>query len=181
MENLFGYGQFDFAKGAVDFLEREKITGTMFNTYGIGGYLLYRGYPDRKVFIDGRNVDYGLDFMARTYAGGVDADRWKALEDEYNLTYAVVDYDAIRTLESLPYSQILDVDQWETRRRYPEVRPDESPHPDASPCPVPRVIGPLLKTSLMAQNERDAPLPFRVVYFQEIVAHKMMPPITISP
>lgn len=114
-DNLFGFGQFDLARGATDFIEREKITGNMFNTYGIGGYLIYRGYPDRKVFIDGRNVDYGFDYMARAYAAGINPERWKELVDTYNITYAIVDYDAIKAKDSLPYSSILDKDpDWAT-------------------------------------------------------------------
>lgn len=109
-DNLFGFGQFDLARGAYEFVEREKITGNMFNTYGIGGYLLNRGYPNRKVFIDGRNVDYGFEFMARAYAAGVDADRWEELEHRHDITYAIVDYDAIKQKDRLPYSAILDKD-----------------------------------------------------------------------
>jgi len=112
-DNLFGFGQFDLARGAYDFIEREKITGNMFNTYGIGGYLIYRGYPDRKVFIDGRNVDYGFDYMARAYAAGVNPERWKELTDTYNITYAIVDYDAIKQADRLPYSFHLDTNpEW---------------------------------------------------------------------
>jgi len=108
-DNLFGFGQFDFAKGAYDFIEKENITGNMFNTYGIGGYLMYRGYPHRKIFMDGRNVDYGFDFLAHAYAAGLSVDRWDELVDKYNITYAVVDYDAIKLADKLPYSSILDV------------------------------------------------------------------------
>lgn len=108
-DNLFGFGQFDLARGAYDFLERVEVTGKMFNTYGIGGYLIHRGYPDRKVFIDGRNVDYGMDFMTRTYAAGVNEQHWKSLVERYGVTYAVVDYDAIREKDRLPYSSHLDV------------------------------------------------------------------------
>ena len=112
-DNLYGFGQFDLARGAYDFIERERITGNMFNTYGIGGYLIYRGYPDRKVFIDGRNVDYGMDFMTRTYAAGVNSAVWKELAERYGITYALIDYDAIREKDRLPYSVILDQDpQW---------------------------------------------------------------------
>ncbi len=107
-DNLFGFGQFDLARGAYDFLERENIQGNMFNTYGIGGYLMHRGYPDRKIFIDGRNVDYGFDFMARTYAAGFDKDRWDDLVHLYDMTYAIIDYDAIRQQGRLPYSSVLD-------------------------------------------------------------------------
>ncbi len=109
-DNLFGFGQFDLARGAYDFVERERIAGNMFNTYGIGGYLIYRGYPDRKVFIDGRNVDYGFDFMLQAFTAGFEPESWKKLEDRYAVTYAIVDYDAIKHADLLPYSSHLDKD-----------------------------------------------------------------------
>jgi tetratricopeptide (TPR) repeat protein len=107
-DGLHGFGEFDLARGAYDFLERENITGNMFNTYGIGGYLIHRGYPERKVFIDGRNVDYGMDFMTRTYAAGVNRDEWDHLVERYAIDYAIIDYDAIREQDRLPYGAILD-------------------------------------------------------------------------
>ena len=71
-DHLWGYGVFAPAAGAADFVERENIRGNLFNTYGIGGYLIHRWYPDptRKVFIDGRNVDYGYDFMNAAFVAG---------------------------------------------------------------------------------------------------------------
>ncbi len=107
-DNLFGFGQFDLARGGYDFLESEHIAGNMFNTYGIGGYLIHRGYPDRKVFIDGRNVDYGMDFMTHAYASGINGDEWNALVARYDINYAIIDYDAIKQKNRIPYSVILD-------------------------------------------------------------------------
>lgn len=105
---LYGYGVFAPAANAYDFLEKNSIRGNTFNTYGVGGYLIYKGYPERKVFIDGRNVDYGFDFMAATYAAGIDTKAWDAMEKKYNLTVALVDYDAITDPTSIPYSNHLD-------------------------------------------------------------------------
>lgn len=93
-DQLQGYGQFDFGKSAVDFLEQENVQGKMFNTYGFGGYLIYRGTPDRHVFIDGRNVDHGFVLMNLTYLAGTDPLQWAKLEEKYGFTYAVVDYPA---------------------------------------------------------------------------------------
>lgn len=107
-DQLFGYGSFTPAKGAYEFITKNDIKGNMFNTYGIGGYLLYRGYPDRKVYIDGRNVDYGYDFMNEMFQSGLDGDSWKKVEDKYNLTYAVIDYMAIAKVGRLGYSVHLD-------------------------------------------------------------------------
>jgi hypothetical protein len=39
---------------AADFLLEHHIRGRIFNTYGQGGYLLFRLWPEQQVFIDGR-------------------------------------------------------------------------------------------------------------------------------
>jgi tetratricopeptide (TPR) repeat protein len=111
-DHLWGYGVFAPAAGAADFVEKEGIRGNMFNTYGIGGYLIHRFFPDptRKVFIDGRNVDYGYAFMNEAFVAGHSAAGWKTIEDKWDLTYAFVDYDAIKQPGWLSYSRVLDAD-----------------------------------------------------------------------
>lgn len=109
-ENVLGYGVSAAAKGAADFLEREKVSGNMFNSYNIGAYLLYRGYPDRKVFVDGRYVDYGLPFMEQTIKAGKDPALWKKITDEYDITYAVIDFRASPLQLPFPYISHLAAD-----------------------------------------------------------------------
>ncbi|GMT42374.1 MAG: hypothetical protein IEMM0002_0785 [bacterium] len=41
---------------AADFAERVGLKGNMFNSHPYGGYLIHRFYPERKVFIDGRDL-----------------------------------------------------------------------------------------------------------------------------
>ncbi|MDD5751857.1 MAG: hypothetical protein PHS73_05060, partial [Candidatus Peribacteraceae bacterium] len=69
-QGLFGYGEVPVAGDAYDFLMSAGLTGNMFNSYNVGSYLLYRGHPSRPVFIDGRNVEYGFDFLNRTLLAG---------------------------------------------------------------------------------------------------------------
>lgn len=127
---LWGYGVFAPGAGAADFAEKENLAGNMFNTYGIGGYLIWRfsdtgisGYGDtaarassgslrssRPVFIDGRNVDYGFDFMNAAFVAGHSPEEWKVIEDRYDLSYALIDYDAIKQEGWLSYSRVLDKD-----------------------------------------------------------------------
>lgn len=102
-DHLYGHGAFDLAKGGADYLDRSGLTGRMFNTYGIGGYMIYRGYPDRKVYIDGRNVDYGLDYMGRTFVAQKDPEAWKSLDKKFGFSYAIIDYDAIREWNAYPF------------------------------------------------------------------------------
>lgn len=43
-----------FPTQATQFIKEQNLQGNMFNGIGVGGYLLYHLYPDKKVFIDGR-------------------------------------------------------------------------------------------------------------------------------
>jgi hypothetical protein len=48
-----------FPVGAVEFLQRTRPPGPLFNDYGWGGYLIWRLYPDYLVSIDGRMAVHG--------------------------------------------------------------------------------------------------------------------------
>jgi hypothetical protein len=56
LTRAFGMGQslLLFPPGAVDFLQAEAPNARVLNDDGLGGYLLWRAYPPRQVFIDGR-------------------------------------------------------------------------------------------------------------------------------
>jgi hypothetical protein len=47
--------------GAADFLIANHITGRMFNTWEQGGYLMWRLWPQERVFIDGRALSESLN------------------------------------------------------------------------------------------------------------------------
>ncbi len=104
-QNLFGYGTFEPASDSADFLEREKITGNIFNSYEYGGYLEYRGFP---VFVDGRNVDFGYDFLRRMFDAAQQEKVWMDLEKQYDLSVAVLYYDLVADLAPMPYVALLE-------------------------------------------------------------------------
>ena len=56
LTRAFGLGEslLLFPAGAVDFLETTAPTARVFNDDLLGGYLLWRAYPGRRVFVDGR-------------------------------------------------------------------------------------------------------------------------------
>ena len=95
---------------AYEFLEKVQPSGNMFNSFDVGAYFLFRGYPDRKVFVDGRNVDYGYEFLKEMAAAAQNANVWQKLEDQYGLTYAVFNYtpDQYTHTESIPYANHLN-------------------------------------------------------------------------
>jgi len=50
----FHAADWEYPSGAADFLIANHITQPMFNTYEYGGYLMWRLWPQERVFIDGR-------------------------------------------------------------------------------------------------------------------------------
>jgi hypothetical protein len=91
----FGIGakQGAFPEGAVQFMERTGLTGTLFNSYGFGGYLIWRA-EKMPVFIDGRYrrlyspAFYGEYKQAMDSAAG-----WRSAEQKYGFDCAVLEYD----------------------------------------------------------------------------------------
>ena len=53
-----------FPAAAVDWIIQNHPAGNIFNTYGWGGYLIWRLYPEYQVYIDGRADVYGGAFIA---------------------------------------------------------------------------------------------------------------------
>jgi hypothetical protein len=49
--------EWKYCGGAADFLLKHKIGGRMFNTYEMGGYLIWRLWPYQRTFIDGRALN----------------------------------------------------------------------------------------------------------------------------
>jgi len=92
----FGLGikEKQFPKDALAFLDREGVTGKMFNSYHYGGYILWNA-PSRKVFIDGRGAGilYSDEFYNRYFAMLKDQNAWSMEDMTWHYDYAVLDYD----------------------------------------------------------------------------------------
>ncbi len=58
-QRAFRFSAWDATRpeGAVRFLVAHHVTGTLFNTYEQGGYLMWRLWPQMKVFVDGRALN----------------------------------------------------------------------------------------------------------------------------
>jgi hypothetical protein len=74
---------------AVDFLEESGLSNERgFNSYGWGGYLIWRGIP---VFVDGRADVYGDEFLFH-YLNAFDVtDKWREPLDDYDVSYVLID------------------------------------------------------------------------------------------
>ncbi len=76
--------------GAVDYLQANHVTGRMFNSYGLGGYLIYRLSPEQKVFIDGRADMYGDEFLDNYRKIEHGQEVWREVIDKYPVDFAVI-------------------------------------------------------------------------------------------
>ena len=77
------------AKEAVDFALDNNLPQPFYNNFDIGSYLIYRGFPVYKVFVDGRPEAYPKKFFQEVYIPSQsDFSKFKALEQ--NLTLETV-------------------------------------------------------------------------------------------
>jgi tetratricopeptide (TPR) repeat protein len=75
--------------GVCDFIERNDVSGRMFNQFQMAGYLLWRLWPGRLPFTDIHQAGTPEDMEA--YVGTLhDPAAWRWLEDERRFDYAVV-------------------------------------------------------------------------------------------
>lgn len=84
-----------------DFMVREGIRGPFFNTYSEGGYLLWRFWPNERVFIDGRSEVFFGTPVQEFYAISKDAPNWHDIVDtKYGFNSFFVGYQPPARLKS---------------------------------------------------------------------------------
>jgi len=80
-----------FPKDVVDYMVERGISGRIFNTYDVGGYLIYRLSPDSQVYIDGRTgILYPLDHFYRRDRAERSPDVLRAEIDKYDINLVVL-------------------------------------------------------------------------------------------
>jgi tetratricopeptide (TPR) repeat protein len=79
--SLFGTGlSWWYPERAVEFLQREKLPGNVFNGYSLGGFLTWRLFPEYRDYIDSRALPFGPQLFFRAYQLSVeppDAPAWQ--------------------------------------------------------------------------------------------------------
>ena len=65
-ESTFGAGLgWWFPQRAAEFIQREGLPGEVFNTYTEGGYVTWSLGPERRDYIDGRGIPFGVERIER--------------------------------------------------------------------------------------------------------------------
>jgi hypothetical protein len=110
-------------KGAADFIRTNNIKGNMFNDMGFGGYLIWRFYPWKKVFIDTRQLNYTVtkEFEWVIYATASIQNRklpegktplWERLLDHYKIDVIIIDtMDVFGSTKPVIFS-LIKSDKW---------------------------------------------------------------------
>jgi tetratricopeptide (TPR) repeat protein len=93
-----GYHPDDFAFEAAEFLEsHNEIKGNILNTsMPQGDVLIWKGYPKRKTYVDGRTQLFPTDLLeqwekTRKALSTDDVDAWKPLLDQYQISAIMVE------------------------------------------------------------------------------------------
>jgi hypothetical protein len=80
-----------FPAEAADFLKAHRISTPLFNTYEHGGYLIWRLWPDQRVFIDGRALSESVyeDYRRVLHNTGSDPARFTGPRAEVLARYNI--------------------------------------------------------------------------------------------
>jgi hypothetical protein len=87
-------------EGGVAFLDANHIDGTLFNTYGYGGYIEWASGTGRPVFMDGRYIFYPLVEQYENVMLGrgqeINVANWARYFNEFGIDHALVKYEPLR-------------------------------------------------------------------------------------
>lgn len=83
-----------FPVDAVDFMLEQRIEGNIYNLYHWGGYLIWRLYPEHKVFIDGRADVYGDTFIDEYLQVYQLRENWQEPLHTYDVNVVILDADS---------------------------------------------------------------------------------------
>ncbi|MEK7507196.1 MAG: hypothetical protein AAB585_01450 [Patescibacteria group bacterium] len=81
------------AARGVEFIKANKIQGPVFNNFDVGSFLIWKLYPEQKVFVDGRPEAYSTDFFEKIYKPmQTDPAVWGKYSREYGINYVFFDH-----------------------------------------------------------------------------------------
>ena len=89
----------NFPVAAVEFIKSQNISQPIYNEYHWGGYLIWKLYPQYRVYIDGRADVYGDAIMEEFFVVHDGEQAWRTPLDKYGIRSVLVEPNtAIATL-----------------------------------------------------------------------------------
>ena len=112
--NTFNPDQFPVH--AADWLAANPQTGNMFNEFTWGGYLLYRFWPEQRVFIDGQTDFYGAELVNEYLTTLRVQNGWQDILQKYDISWAIIptNFPLVATLQDKLGWQIIYQDNTAT-------------------------------------------------------------------
>jgi tetratricopeptide (TPR) repeat protein len=95
-------------QGAAEFVDRENLPGNIFNSYNVGGYLVWKLGLKYRDYIDGRAVPFGPEAIPheeRLLGLPIDSPEWQQEADRYNINTIILPVG----LGEIAYEQIPDL------------------------------------------------------------------------
>jgi hypothetical protein len=83
-----------FPASAVEFIRAENPPGPIFNGYDWGGYLIWKLYPERRVYIDGRADVYGDAFIEEFLRASKGEGDWREPLRRFDVRTVIVKPDS---------------------------------------------------------------------------------------
>jgi hypothetical protein len=80
-----------FPDRIAEYTRQKNLRGNMLNSYAFGGYLIWTLYPERKIFIDGRNEVF-LPLIEEIVRVRADSRLWTQFLNKYQIEYALLGY-----------------------------------------------------------------------------------------
>lgn len=76
------------AEKAVEFIKNNNIKGPVFNNFDVGSFLIWKMYPEQRVFVDGRPEAYSVDFFEKIYKPmQKNPAIWEKYSEQYKINY----------------------------------------------------------------------------------------------
>lgn len=117
----FGLALPSGAGKGVEFVKKNAIKVPVFNNFDVGSFLIWKLYPEQKVFVDGRPEAYTVDFFEKIYKPMQEnQDAWSFYSKKYAINYIFFAHTDITPWAKQFLAQISKSSDW------PMVYLDES-------------------------------------------------------
>jgi|SRR3989344_1770107 len=102
------------AEKAIEFVKNNNIKGPVFNNFDVGSFLIWKTYPEQKVFVDGRPEAYSQEFFENIYKPmQMDQKIWEKYSKEYGINYIFFDHRDITPWARTFLARISQDKNWE--------------------------------------------------------------------
>jgi hypothetical protein len=88
-----GFRENFFPVRATEFIRSQHIHNHLFSTDAWSGYLIYRLYPETKLYIDDRHDFYGADYIQEFVRARQAHWTWRQVLDKYQIQWVLIPTD----------------------------------------------------------------------------------------